>query len=69
MDTYEADACPASKEKPMKKSALNVKLKLQVNRETLRVLETPQLVAAGADAEPSATVRYSNCGSCNTGIE
>jgi len=52
----------------MKKSALNVELKLKVNRETLRVLETPQLVAAGADAEASATVRYSNCGSCNTGI-
>jgi hypothetical protein len=53
----------------MKKSALNAKLKLKVTRETLRVLETPQLVVIAGNEEASATVRYSNCGSCNTGIE
>ena len=50
----------------MKKSAHNVDLKLVISRETLRILETPQLVVAAVDA--SATVRYSNCGSCNTGL-
>jgi len=46
-------------------------LKLSLNRETLRVLENLRLVVAAGEAageEPSATVRYSNCGSCNTGI-
>ena len=52
----------------MQKSARKTELKLKIARETLRVLETPQLVAAGA-VEESATVRYSNCGSCNTGFE
>jgi hypothetical protein len=61
-----ADDRPASKEKAMKKSAHNVTLKLKVSRETLRVLETPELVVAAAE-EASATIRYSNCGSCNTG--
>lgn len=46
----------------MKKS----KPELKLSRETLRVLETPELVVA-ADDDGSATVRYSNCGSCNTG--
>lgn len=50
----------------MKKSTPNFKLSL--HRETLRVLERPQLeVAVGGAEEPSATIRYSNCGSCNTG--
>jgi hypothetical protein len=53
----------------MKKSALKTNLKLKVSRETLRVLETPQLMVAAGDVEGSATVRYSNCGSCNTGYE
>jgi hypothetical protein len=50
----------------MKKSKPDVKLNL--NRETLRILEQPLLgnIAGGVE-EPSATVRYSNCGSCNTG--
>jgi hypothetical protein len=63
-----ADVCSASKEKAMQKSARKTELKLKIARETLRVLEAPQLVAAGA-VEESATVRYSNCGSCNTGFE
>jgi hypothetical protein len=53
----------------MQKSTLKTDLKLKIFRETLRVLETPQLVAAGGNVEASATVRYSNCGSCNTGYE
>jgi hypothetical protein len=44
-------------------------LKLRINRETLRVLGQPQLDAVVAGLVDSATVRYSNCGSCNTGIE
>jgi hypothetical protein len=51
----------------MQKSALKKGLKLKVSRETLRVLETPQLVVVAGNVEVSATVRYSNCGSCNTG--
>lgn len=50
----------------MKKSTPSLKLK--IHRETLRVLEKPQLEMA-AGAEESATVRFSNCGSCNTGPE
>jgi hypothetical protein len=52
----------------MKKST--PKFKLSVSRETLRILETPELVVAGVEEGLviSATVRYSNCGSCNTGI-
>ena len=53
----------------MQKSALKSKWKLTVSRETLRVLDTPQLMAAAGNVEGSATVRYSNCGSCNTGYE
>lgn len=53
----------------MQKSTLKTGLKLKISRETLRVLEAPQLAAAAGNAEGSATVRYSNCGSCNTGIE
>jgi len=50
----------------MKKS--KPKIKLSVNRETLRILEQPLLRnVAGGEDEPSATVKYSNCGSCNTG--
>ena len=51
----------------MKKNKPEVKLNL--NRETLRILEQHSLgnVAGGVTDEPSATVRYSNCGSCNTG--
>jgi len=52
----------------MKKSAFKIGRKLKVSRETLRVLETPELVVA-ANIDESATVRYSNCGSCNTGFE
>jgi hypothetical protein len=64
-----ADGRPAIKEKPMKKkSALPAQPKLQVNRETLRILETSQLISAAGNVDASATVRYSNCGSCNTGI-
>ena len=52
----------------MKKSTLSPVLKLQLNRETLRVLEPPLLGnVAGGDDDPSVTVKYSNCGSCNTG--
>jgi hypothetical protein len=51
----------------MKKSKPEVKL--TISRETLRILENPErIVAAVEDAVISATVRYSNCGSCNTGI-
>jgi hypothetical protein len=51
----------------MKKSKPEVKLNL--NRETLRILEQPLLGnVAGGDEDPSATVKYSNCGSCNTGV-
>jgi hypothetical protein len=49
----------------MKKS--KPEMKLNLNRETLRVLENLHLVVAAGDEGPSATVRYSNCGSCNTG--
>ena len=51
----------------MKKSKPEVKLNL--NRETLRILEQSSLgnVAGGVTEDPSATVKYSNCGSCNTG--
>ena len=53
----------------MKKStASSPILKLKLNRETLRVLEQTQLGdVAGGDDPPSVTVKYSNCGSCNTG--
>lgn len=51
----------------MKKS--KPEIKLIVSRETLRILEMPErVVAAVEDQVISATVRYSNCGSCNTGI-
>jgi hypothetical protein len=53
----------------MKKGVVKEKMKLKISRETLRVLETPQLVAAEGNVEASATVRYSNCGSCNTGLD
>jgi len=44
-------------------------MKLKLNRETLRVLEQSLLgnVAGGAEDPPSVTIKYSNCGSCNTG--
>ena len=52
----------------MKKSTLSPVLKLTLTRETLRVLESSQLGnAAGGEEDPSVTVKYSNCGSCNTG--
>lgn len=53
----------------MKKSTLIPVRKLHLNRETLRVLEQPMLgkVAGGQTEDPSVTVKYSNCGSCNTG--
>jgi len=52
----------------MQKSAFKTDVKLKISRETLRVLESAQLLVAG-NAEESATIRYSNCGSCNTGID
>jgi hypothetical protein len=53
----------------MKKNVAQPGPKLKLNRETLRLLEEPRLgEAVGGDTEdPSVTVRYSNCGSCNTG--
>jgi hypothetical protein len=42
-------------------------LKLKLNRETLRVLEQTQLGDVAGGDDPSVTVKYSNCGSCNTG--
>lgn len=53
----------------MKKSTLSPISKLKLNRETLRNLEQSLLgnVAGGAEEDPSVTVKYSNCGSCNTG--
>lgn len=54
----------------MKKSALKPDLKLKLNRETLRILAPPQLggiFGGGETDDPSVTIRYSNCGSCNTG--
>jgi len=53
----------------VKKSTPTSVLKLRLNRETLRVLEQPLLgiVAGGDDPDPSVTVKYSNCASCNTG--
>jgi hypothetical protein len=49
-----------------KNSAPKPDLKLKLNRETLRVLALPRLeeVVGG-----TATIKYSNCGSCNTGLE
>jgi hypothetical protein len=49
----------------MKKSKPEIKLGL--NRETLRILEHPLLGNVAGGEDPSATVKYSNCGSCNTG--
>ena len=53
----------------MKKSTVSPVMKLKLNRETLRVLEQSLLgnVAGGAEDPPSVTIKYSNCGSCNTG--
>jgi hypothetical protein len=54
----------------VKKSTVNSRiLKLQLNRETLRVLEQSLLgnVVAAGEEDPSVTVKYTNCGSCNTG--
>jgi hypothetical protein len=49
----------------MRKS--NPDLKLSLNRETLRILGQPLLGNVAGGDDPSATVKYSNCGSCNTG--
>src|SRR4051812_18396625 len=46
----------ASKEKTMQKSAFKTDVKLKISRETLRVLETPRLVAAAGNVDASATV-------------
>jgi hypothetical protein len=54
----------------VKKSTSSPILKLKLNRETLRVLEQSLLGNVGGgeqDPDPSVTVKYSNCGSCNTG--
>ena len=65
---FEASQLFASKGEPVKKSTLSPVLKLTLTRETLRVLEPSQLGnAAGGVEDPSVTVKYSNCGSCNTG--
>jgi hypothetical protein len=51
----------------VKKSTLSPVWKLKLNRETLRVLEQSLLGNVAGGEDPSVTVRYSNCGSCNTG--
>jgi hypothetical protein len=43
------------------------KPELKLSRETLRILAQPFLENVAGGEDPSATVRYSNCGSCNTG--
>jgi hypothetical protein len=57
----------ASKGDTVKKSTLRLVVKLSLNRETLRVLEQSLLGNVAGGEDPSVTVRYSNCGSCNTG--
>jgi hypothetical protein len=66
---WEASRSSASKGDLVKKSPSSRVLKLHLNRETLRVLELPQLgkIAGGVEEDPSVTVKYTNCGSCNTG--
>jgi hypothetical protein len=51
----------------VKKSPLSPPLKLRLNRETLRLLEQSQLGDIAGGDDPSVTIKYSNCGSCNTG--